>query len=91
MKNGVQSAFAAMQAGGVIAQNPTISPVADVVMQQAGWRPPRPAGQDPNYPQPAGATPSPAPDVRENTSPQFPPVPQQADSGAMRGIEGGMP
>ena len=91
VKNGVQSAFAAMQAGGVIAQNPTISPVADVVMQQAGWRPPSPAGQDPNYPQPAGVMPIPALDVRENTSPQLPPVPQQADSGAMRGIEGGMP
>ena len=89
VKNGVQSAFAAMQAGNVIAQNPTISPVADVVMQQAGWRPPSPVGQDPNYPQPAGVTPSPELDVRENTSAQFPPVPQQADSGAMRGIEGG--
>ena len=89
VKNGVQSAFAAMQAGNVIAQNPTISPVADVVMQQAGWRPPTPAGQDPNYPQPTGVMPIPALDVRENTSPQLPPVPQQADAGAMLGIEGG--
>lgn len=85
VKNGVQSAFAAMQAGQTIAQMPQIAPIADVVMQSAGYRAPSPAGQDPNYPQPVGV-PVPPMDVQQNTSPQLPPVPAQAD-GAMQGIE----
>jgi hypothetical protein len=85
VKNGVQSAFAAMQAGQTIATMPQIAPIADVVMQGAGYRPPSPGGVDPNFPQPQGI-PAPAMDVNQNTSPQLPPVPQQAD-GAMNGIE----
>jgi hypothetical protein len=53
VQTGVASAFAAMQAGQVIATMPQVAPIADVVMQNAGWRPPTPAGQDPNIPQPA--------------------------------------
>lgn len=89
VKNGVQSAFAAMQAGQTIAQMPQIAPIADVVMQSAGYRKPSPAGQDPNFPQPVGV-PVPPTDVQQNTSPQLPPVPQQAGSavdGADAGIE----
>lgn len=85
VKNGVQSAFAAMQAGQTIAQMPQIAPIADVVMQSAGYRAPSPAGQDPNYPQPVGV-PMPPMDVQQNTSPQLPPVPQEAGS-PMQGIE----
>lgn len=85
VKNGVQSAFAAMQAGQTIAQMPQIAPIADVVMQSAGYRAPTPGGQDPNYPQPVGM-PVPPVDVRENTSPQLPPVPREAGS-PMQGIE----
>jgi hypothetical protein len=88
VKNGVQSAFAAMQAGQTIATMPQIAPIADVVMQGAGYRAPTPAGEDPNFPQPVGipAPVAPPMGVQQNTSPQLPPVPQQAD-GAMNGIE----
>jgi hypothetical protein len=86
VKNGVQSAFAAMQAGQTIAQMPQIAPIADVVMQGAGYKAPSPGGDDPNFPQPVGVAPSSPMDVQQNTSPQLPPVPQQAD-GAMTGIE----
>jgi hypothetical protein len=83
VKNGVQSSFAAMQAAQVIAQMPQVAPIADVVMQGAGYRSPMPAGQDPNFPQPDVQVPPAL--VQTNTSPQFPPVPQQA--GSMTGIE----
>jgi len=92
VKNGVQSAFAAMQAGQTIATMPQIAPIADVVMMGAGYRPPTPAGIDPNFPQPepmqveSDSTAQAIPGVQQNTSPQLPPVPQQAD-GAMNGIE----
>lgn len=85
VKNGVQSAFSAMQAGQVIATIPQIAPVADSVMMSAGYRKPIPVGQDPNFPQPLGVA-VPAPDVQTNTSPALPPVPQQAAS-PMHGIE----
>lgn len=85
VKTGVEAAFASMQAGQTIATMPQIAPIADVVMQGAGYQPPTPAGVDPNFPQPAGI-PAPPVDVQTNTSPQLPPVPQQADS-PMMGIE----
>ena len=84
VKNGVQSAYAAMQAGQVIAQMPQVAPIADIVMQSSGYRAPTPDGIDPNYPQPAIEMP--AMPVPTNTSPQLPPVPQQAGS-PMQGIE----
>lgn len=85
VKNGVQSAFSAMQAGQTIAQMPMIAPIADIVMQGAGYKAPSPAGDDPNFPQPQGI-PVPPASVQQNTSPTFPPVPQQAAS-PMQGIE----
>jgi hypothetical protein len=85
VQTGVQSAFSAMQAAQVIATMPQVAPVADVVMQGAGYQRPNPAGVDPNFPQPQipGV---PAPAVHENTSPEFPPIPQHAGTG-MAGIE----
>lgn len=85
VQTGVQSAFSAMQAGQVIATMPQVAPVADAVMQGAGYQRPNPIGVDPNFPQPQVAG-VPAPDVRQNTSPEFPPVPQRAGTG-MQGIE----
>lgn len=85
VKNGVQSAFSAMQAGQVIATMPQVAPVADAVMVASGYRRPTPAGQDPDFPQPAGIA-VPPPDVQTNTSPTMPPVPQQGTS-PMDGIE----
>lgn len=89
---GVQTAFSAMQAGVQVAQMPQIAPVADAVMQGAGYKKPNPGGDDPDFPTaeqvpampPKG--PGPVPGVRQNTSPAFPPVPDQGDS-PMQGIE----
>lgn len=108
---GVQAAFSAMQAGAQIAQMPMIAPIADAVMQGAGYQRPNPAGHDPNFPVPGqvgsapmlpdqAATPEgmdmqqevmPAefeapPGVNQNTSPAFPPVPDDGAS-PMQGIE----
>ena len=90
---GVQAAFSAMQGGAQVAQMPQIAPIADAIMQSAGYQAPTPIGDDPNYP--TAAVSSPAieqtqpefpPGVQQNTSPAFPPIPQQPSSG-MDGIE----
>lgn len=93
----VQAAFAAMQAGGQLAMNPAIAPVADSIMQAGGYQHPDPAGEDPNFAVPAGGG-QPGgygagdvplegvQDVHTNTHPNFPPRPQAAQEG-MHGIE----
>lgn len=98
VQTGVQAAFSAMQGGAQVAQMPMIAPIADAIMQGAGYQKPNPAGEDPDFPVPDGVTgdaPLPQagggevqamPHVRENTSPTFPPVPQAAPQG-MEGIE----
>lgn len=94
---GVQAAYSAMQGGAQIAQMPQIAPIADEIMMGAGYQRPNPMGDDPNYPtanmpaQPlpddmAGELPEQAVDVQKNTSPMFPPVPQDAGT-SMQGIE----
>jgi hypothetical protein len=78
-----------MQAGAQVAQMPQIAAIADAIYKLAGYQPPTPAGVDPNFPMPQGVLPpvdSAMPPVHQNTSPQFPPVPQQASS-PMTGIE----
>lgn len=47
---GVQAAYSAMQAGAQVAQVPQIAPIADIVMQGAGYQRPNPMGDDPNFP-----------------------------------------
>lgn len=105
VQTGVQAAFSAMQGGMQVATMPQIAPIADAIMQGAGYQKPNPGGDDPNFPVPgdAGAPQAPlndgggagiaqqlpeagAPHVRQNTSPTFPPVPQQPARG-MDGIE----
>ena len=91
---GVAAAYSAMQGGAQIAQMPQIAPIADEIMMSAGYQRPNPYGVDPNYPtadmpaQPlpgdmAGELPE---GVQQNTSPMYPPVPQDAGS-PMQGIE----
>lgn len=89
----VESEYSAMQGGMQVAQMPDIAPIADVLMQNAGYTTPVPGGVDPNFPQPeAQVTPeaqqqaAQAPPVQGNTSPGLPPVPQQPGSG-QQGIE----
>lgn len=89
VQTGVQAAFSAMQGGAQVAQMPMIAPIADEIMRSAGYQRPSPGGDDPNFPiPPAGMVPAgAAPEVRQNTSPTFPP---RAESG-MRGIETASP
>jgi hypothetical protein len=99
---GVQAAYAAMQAGQVIAAVPSVAPIADEVMKSAGWAPQ--PGQDPNFPQPAAPDPAltqgnvfdPRTGVQfdpgganggGNPNPSQPPAPAQADAGMNQGIE----
>lgn len=99
VQTGVQAAFSAMQAGAQVATMPQIAPIADAVMQSAGYQPPNPGGADPNFPTPANGVPVaptgtahstasgvPMASVRQNTSPEFPPVPQKGPS-PQTGIE----
>lgn len=98
VQTGVQAAFSAMQGGAQVAMNPLVAPIADKIMQGAGYQKPTPGGDDPNFPTPvmpaapAGPTGPTGPadqaveQVQQNTSPAFPPVPQQASAG-MTGIE----
>jgi hypothetical protein len=54
LMNNVKAAFASIQTGQVIATMPAVAPIADEVMKAAGYQTPNPAGDDPNYPVPAG-------------------------------------
>lgn len=87
---GVQAAYSAMQGGAQVATMPQIAPIADVIMQGAGYQRPNPMGDDPNFPAPVAAAapvdPASVPGVVQNTSPAFPPVPQDGAS-PMAGIE----
>jgi len=89
VKIGVESAYASMQAGQVVAQIPQVAPIADAIMQSAGYQAPNPAGIDPNYPQPQGMA---VPQVNQptNTDPVMPPAPVMPATpgiGEMAGIE----
>lgn len=96
VQTGVQAAFSAMQGGAQVAMNPLIAPIADEIMKGAGYKRPNPVGDDPDFPTPVVAKPQQAlptgeggaeiAQVQENTSPTFPPIPQQAEQG-MTGIE----
>lgn len=87
---GVEATYAAMQSARMIALMPAVAPIADKVMQAAGYQNPNPAGIDPNFPAPM--TPQPDPEVAaqaaggmgpQNTSPMFPPK----SSSGLKGIE----
>ena len=85
---GVNSAFAAMQAGEKIALNPLIAPIADAVMQSSGWQAATPVGQDPNYPVPEQTIPVTSPGgLPGDTSPTTPQSPESAAVGANSGME----
>lgn len=86
---GIKSAFGAVQAGQLIAQMPQIAPVADVVLQNAGYQAPNPPGQDPNFPQPNIAVP-PGPVNPGDTSPQTPTDPTSMPSSPMAGENQGI-
>lgn len=78
IKTSAEAQFAAMQAGAQIAAIPSIVPIADQVMMNAGYQKPVSA-DDPNFI--TAAQPVPTQPVPQNTSPQLPPVAQSAMSG----------
>jgi hypothetical protein len=89
---GVEATYSSMQAAEVIATVPQVAPVADKIMQAAGYQTPNPVGVDPNFPiaegpvTPAGIEAAQAGpmDIPEsgNTSPMYP-----ARAGLNNGIE----
>ena len=83
---GVQAAYSAMQGGAQVAAMPQIAPIADAIMQGAGYKMPSPGGDDPNFPQPMAMPAAAAAPVQQNTSPSFPPVAPDGSS-PMQGIE----
>ena len=90
VKMGVESAYSAMQAAGVIAATPQTAPIADTVMAAAGYRVPVPPGVDPNFGAGAGALLSeaaPAVPANPHTHPNLPQPPVSAGAGAEAGIE----
>ena len=87
VESGVRSSFSAMQAAQTVAQLPMVAPIADVLLQNAGWQAPTPAGMDPEIPQPEVAMPM-QPDIAApgDTSPQTPADPMSAAQGVNQGI-----
>lgn len=86
LEKGIKAGYASMQAGQVIATMPAVAPIADELMRAFGYQPPTPAGHDPNFPVPAGAT-APQVEFPTNTSPMLPAAPSSPGVGAMEGIE----
>ena len=86
VKNNVGASFASIQTAEKITMVPQIAPIADIVMQQSGWRQPTPTGQDPNFPQPQGIQIAPEPALGD-TTPTTPMNPQSAFDGEQQGIE----
>lgn len=87
VESGLRAAFAAMQGGQVVASMPQVAPVADELMRNAGWRPPNPAGADPNIPQPVVPVAAPPINMASgDTSPQTPAEPASPAIGQNRGI-----
>lgn len=61
VKTGVEAQFSSMQSAEVIASVPQVAPIADALMQAAGYQMPNPGGVDPNFP-----TGAPAPGIALN-------------------------
>lgn len=99
VKLGVTASYEAMQAGEVVAAIPQVAPVADAIMQGAGYQPP--GGANPHFPQPGQAVPglqaqpisNPRTGIRmfpANTDPMTPanpPAPATGGQGEAAGIE----
>lgn len=90
VESGLRGSFAAMQAAQTVAQIPQVAPIADALLQNAGWRPPTPAGVDPNIPTPevplAPPDQVPVAAAPGDTSPQTPASPASPEQGMNQGI-----
>lgn len=88
VKTLVDAQFAALQAAAQAVQLNEVTPVADAILENAGYQDPNPEGTDPNLSElDLGAAQKQVEyqqqDVTPNTSPQSPPVPQSS----MQGVE----
>ena len=86
VESGLRAAFAAMQGAQVVASMPQVAPIADVLIKNAGWQPPNPAGADPNIPAPTGMPTQPLDMAAGDTSPQTPATPASPMEGQNQGI-----
>jgi len=84
VKTMTEAQYAAMQGGAQVASMPTIAPIADAIMMNAGYQPPNPGGVDPNFPQPEQIA---VPTQPTNTNPMTPALPESPSLGANGGIE----
>lgn len=83
---GIEATYSSMQAAEVVASMPQVAPIADKLMEAAGYQVPTPVGVDPNFP--VAETPeSPMVEPQQNTSPMFPPRMASPDEGMNHGIE----
>lgn len=80
----VEALYSAMQTAQTAVTVPGVTPVADAIVKSAGY-----VDQDaaPIYPMVPAVVPGVAPEVRENTSPMFPPEPIGPGEGMMHGVE----
>ena len=74
VKKGVEGGYSAMQAAQVVATMPQVAPIADQILQIAGYQPSNPVGVDPNIQAPAQAV-APAVDFPASTNPLSPASP----------------
>lgn len=81
----VEAEFSAMQGAKVVATVPHVAPIADALMQNAGYQAPMPAGVDPNFPDPT-ATAAPLPGISPATTVDVP-HPATPGIGVRQGIE----
>ena len=102
VKTGAEASYVAMQVAEVIATVPEVAPVADKVMQNAGYQRPTPEGVDPNFPtaavdamsgagvtaiQSGAADAAQQQDVIPDPTSTSPMLPAPAGQGAAHGIE----
>lgn len=87
----VEAFYGSIQGAELVAAMSEIAPIADSILQSAGYQQPTPPGVDPNIPTApgGGATPRNVLPLRPNTSPQQPAIPRSATAGVTAGIEGG--
>lgn len=83
VKQGVEGEYSAIRTAQVIAAMPQVAPIADSILQTAGYTPPNPVGVDPNIAYPEQAIPTKV-DFHSNADPLSPTSPFE---GQEQGIE----
>lgn len=90
VEKNVGSAYAAMQAGGVVMTNPHIAPIGDEILRSSGWQDATPDDSSSSVAQGLGAQQQPMPPTVNGGQAQIPPMqgPQQGEQvGMNQGME----